>query len=95
MNIHQNARLTPLGRERMVRAIASAFYRDVQFNSPFGRVVCRPPCCQAAAGSRPKRNTSRRSLSCTCPFSCAKSRIDQKGITAPRLLRAQGASIGW
>jgi len=37
MNIHQNARLTPLGRERMVRAIASAFYRDVR-DSPFGRV---------------------------------------------------------
>ena len=55
MNIHQNARLTPLGRERMVRAIASAFYRDVR-DSPFG-FVCRPPCCQAAAGSRPKRNT--------------------------------------
>jgi len=34
MNIHQNARLTPLGRERMVRAVASAFYRDVR-GSPF------------------------------------------------------------
>jgi hypothetical protein len=36
MNIHQNARLTPLGRERMVRAIVEGGHSSTLFTRSHG-----------------------------------------------------------